>query len=69
MESIKTKIDDVEIGKYDVDSILIKNGDTSIQICFDKKSNISQFIGKDVIIKNKNGVFTVSENIPDTIKK
>ena len=69
MNTIKTKIETIEVGKFDVDSIVIKNDDKDIEICFDKKLNITQYIGKEVIIKNEDGVFTITEDVPVQSKK
>lgn len=58
---IEAKITSVNIGKFDVDSISIDVNGNRTEICFDKKQNISQFIGKDVVVKTENGVYTISE--------
>ena len=69
MESIKTKIESVEIGKFDVDSILIEKDNELLGIAFDKKVNVSQYIGKNVIIQLKNLIYTITENAEVQTKK
>jgi hypothetical protein len=65
----KTKLETVDVGTFDVDSIKVKNGEDFIQICFDKKLNISKYIGKYVVIKSMNEIYTIEESIPFSLKK
>ena len=56
MEKIRVKIEKVDIGKFDVDSIPVKTKDNYTQYCFSKELNVSQYLNKEVYLySNSNG--------------
>lgn len=58
---VKVKKENIVIGKYDVDSIIIIDDNQKIQICFDKKDNISQYIDKEINILFKDNKYFIQE--------
>lgn len=61
MEKIRVKIEKVDIGKFDVDSIPIKNKDGYTQYCFSKELNISQYLNKEVYLCSDSNGNYISE--------
>ena len=56
MEKQKVKVNKVNLGKYDCDSIIVKLDNIDTEICFSKDINVSQFEGKEVnIVLGENG--------------
>lgn len=53
------KIENVYVGKYDVDSIEFYEDGIKKEICFDKSANVGNYLGKSVEIKKIDGVFKI----------
>lgn len=66
MDEIKVTVEQIVIGKYDCDCMYTSIDKQSIQICFDKKDNISQYNGKEITLVKTNGIYTIKT---DTSKK
>lgn len=63
MNEIKVKVtnDNVIVGgtTFNCDCLVIKKDNKSLQICFNKKDNISQYIGEDVLVEQNDGVYSI----------
>lgn len=56
---MKVKVKDVIIGAYEYDSIVVDIDGKTTEIVFDKKENLSQYMGKDVDLVYEKGVFKI----------
>jgi hypothetical protein len=54
MGRTKVKVISVDIGNFDVDSFTVVLDGIITHICFDKKSNINQYLGKEIYLVNTN---------------
>jgi len=63
MNTISVKVEKVNIGLYDVDSIVVNINNTKTEICFSKKDNISKFQGKEVLIIRQDGKYIIQEKV------
>jgi hypothetical protein len=59
MDETKVEVLDINIGKYDVDSIIVILNGKLTEICFDKTVNVSQYKGKEVYLIKENGVYKI----------
>lgn len=65
---MKVKIEDVVIGMYEYDSIIIKENDLNKEIVFDKKDNVGRFKDKTVELIIDDGKYVISEFANNTKK-
>lgn len=63
MDKFMAKVISIEIGKFDVDSIIINLDGVKTSICFNKTDNIAQYDGKDIFLTNDNGVFSIEPHV------
>ncbi len=56
---MKTKIEKVNIGIYDYDSIVAEIDGKKTEIVFNKKENVAQYEGKEVDLVNDKGVYKI----------
>lgn len=60
MEKTKVKVIGATVGKYDVDSITVELNGEKTEICFDKKDEVTKYVGKEVYLSSNNGIFFIS---------
>lgn len=58
---MKVKVESVNIGLFDYDSIVVKINDNLTEIIFDKKDDIKKYYGKTVELINNNGIYKIKE--------
>lgn len=58
---MKIKVESVAVGTYDVDSILAVINGVETQICFPKENNVSKFLGTEIELIKKDGVYTIAD--------
>lgn len=58
---MKVKVESVAIGNYEVDSILAVINGVETQICFPKDKNVTKYIGKEIELIKKDGLYTITE--------
>jgi hypothetical protein len=63
MDETKVEVLDINIGKYDVDSIIVILNGKLTEICFDKTVNVSQYKDKEVYLIKENGNYSINEII------
>lgn len=56
---MKTKIEKVNIGIYEYDSIVVNIEDKKTEIVFRKEDKVSQYEGKEVELVNEKGVYKI----------
>lgn len=61
MQTIKTKVQEINIGKYDVDSIVVNVDNQIIEICFNKNENIAGYLGKEIVLIEKQGLYSIEK--------
>lgn len=59
MEKNKVKVISGEVGKFDVDSITVELNSNITSICFDKKDDVTKYVGRYIYLINDNGTYTV----------
>lgn len=59
MDKIKTKVESVIIGDYDVDSITVKINNRLIEICFPKSEKVEKYEGKDIHLSQIDGIYKI----------
>lgn len=64
---MKAKIEKVNIGIYDYDSIITTINGTRTEIVFNKKDNVKQYEEKTVELVNTDGKYTIKP-IKETVK-
>jgi hypothetical protein len=60
MDKVKAKVTEVNIGKYDVDSITVILNKVKTEICFKKSDDVSKYLGKEIYLVENNGVYTIA---------
>ena len=63
MQTIRAKVQNVNIGKYDVDSIVTTIEGKTIEICFEKKYEVLKYLGNDVILSVNDGKYSIEPHI------
>ena len=61
MQTIKTKVQEINIGKYDVDSIVVNVDNQIIEICFNKNENIAEYLDKEIVLIEKQGLYSIEK--------
>lgn len=56
---MKVKVENIVVGIYDYDSILVKIDNKDVEVVFGKETNVSQYEGKEIDLVNDNGVFKI----------
>lgn len=56
---MKTKIEKVNIGIYEYDSIVANIEDKKTEIVFKKDANLAQYEGKEIELTNEKGVYQI----------
>lgn len=73
MNEIKVKVtnDNVIMGgkTCNCDCLVVKNGDKNLQICFNQKDNIAQYIGSEVIVVANGDSYSIKRANVVTEKK
>lgn len=64
---MKVKVESVNIGVFDYDSIIVKINNNLTEIIFDKKDEVKKYDGKTVELINTNGIYKIKE--VDNFKK
>ena len=66
---MKTKIEKVNIGIYDYDSIVVNIENKKTEIVFSKKDNVSQYEGKEIELVTENNLYKIKTVITSAKKK
>lgn len=66
---MKVKIEKVNIGLYEYDSVVVKIENKKTEIAFRKEDKISQYEGKEVDLVNEKGVYKIKPITTSTVKK
>lgn len=61
MNKILVKIEKINIGLYETDSVVVNVDNVKTEICFSKKDNISQYQNKEVWLTYKGGKYIIQE--------
>lgn len=56
---MKVKIEKVNIGLYEYDSVVVKIENKRTEIAFRKEDKVSQYEGKEVDLTNEKGVYKI----------
>lgn len=66
---MKVKVEKVNVGIYDYDSIVINIENKKTEIVFSKKDSVSQYEGKEVELVNEKGVYEIKPITASTKEK
>lgn len=66
---MKVKVEKVNVGIYDYDSIVVNIENKKTEIVFSKKDSISQYEGKEVELVNEKGVYEIKPITASTKEK
>lgn len=66
---MKTKIEKVNIGIYDYDSIVVNIENKKTEIVFSKKDNVSQYEGKEIELVTEKGIYKIKPITVSTKEK
>lgn len=68
---VKVKIDEVVVGDYNYDSIIVKLNNKTTEIVFNKEDNVNQYKGKNVELIETEGIYEIRslEATSTTLKK
>lgn len=66
---MKAKVEKVNIGVYDYDSIVINIENKKTEIVFSKKDNVSQYEGKEVELVKENNMYSIKSISNSTVKE
>lgn len=66
---MKVKIEKVNIGLYEYDSIVVKIDNTRTEIVFRKEDKISQYEGKEVNLVKENDAYKIKPTTSTSVKK
>lgn len=66
---MKVKVEKVNIGIYDYDSIVVNIENKKTEIVFSKKDNVSQYEGKEVELVTENNLYKIKSVTTPTTKK
>lgn len=65
---MKAKVEKVNVGTYDYDSIVVNIENKKTEIVFSKKDNISQYEGKEVELVKENNIYSIKSVSNSTSK-
>lgn len=65
---MKVKVEKVNIGIYDYDSIIVKIENTDTEIVFPKKDKVIQYEGKEINLEGEKGIYKIKQ-VTSTAKK
>lgn len=65
---MKVKVEKVNVGIYDYDSIVVNIDNKKTEVVFLKKDNVSQYNGKEIDLVNENGIYKIKP-LSVTVKK
>ena len=66
---MKVKVEKVNIGIYDYDSIVVNIENKKTEIVFSKKDNVSQYEGKEVELVTENNLYKIKSATTSATKK
>lgn len=66
---MKTKIEKVNIGIYEYDSIVVNIDNKKTEVVFRKEDKVSQYEGKEVELVNEKGVYEIKPITASTKEK
>lgn len=66
---MKVKVEKVNIGVYDYDSIVVNIENKKTEIVFSKKDNVSQYEGKEVELVTENNLYKIKSATTSVSKK
>lgn len=66
---MKVKVEKVNVGIYDYDSIVVNIENKKTEIVFSKKDSVSQYEGKEVELVNEKGVYEIKPITASTKEK
>ena len=66
---MKVKVEKVNIGVYDYDSIVVNIENKKTEIVFSKKDNVSQYDGKEVELVTENNLYKIKSTTTSATKK
>lgn len=58
---MKAKVENVTVGNFEFDSIEVTLGEVKTQICFEKSLSVAKYIGKEVELVKKDGIYSITE--------
>lgn len=56
---MKVKVEKVNIGVYEYDSIVVNMDNKKTEIVFKKECNVSKYDGKEIELINDNGIYKI----------
>ena len=56
---MKVKVENVVVGIYDYDSILVKIDNKDVEVVFRKEDEVSQYEGKEIELVNDGGAYKI----------
>lgn len=56
---MKVKVEKVNIGMYEYDSVVVNMDNKKMEIVFKKTDNVVQYDGKEIDIVNENGLYKI----------
>lgn len=56
---MKTKIEKVNVGIYEYDSIIVNIDNKKTEVVFNKTENVSQYEGKEIDLVNEKGIYKI----------
>lgn len=66
---MKVKVEKVNIGIYDYDSIVVNINNKKTEIVFNKSDNVSQYDGKEVELVKEKNLYKIKSVITSTTRK
>ena len=66
---MKTKVEKVNIGLYEYDSIIVKIENKKTEIVFRKEDKVYQYEGKEVELINEKGIYIIKPITTSNTKK
>ena len=66
---MKAKVEKVNVGTYDYDSIVVNIENKKTEIVFSKKDNVSQYEGKEVELVTENNLYKIKSVTTSVTKK
>lgn len=66
---MKVKVEKINVGIYDYDSIVVNIENKKTEIVFLKKDNVSQYEGKEVELVKENNMYSIKSISNSTVKE
>ena len=66
---MKAKVEKVNVGTYDYDSIVVNIENKKTEIVFSKKDNVSQYEGKEIELVTENNLYKIKSVTTSVTKK